>query len=305
MKMQIYFMQTRSGLHCGIGQGLSDIDQPVARHSITGHPLVPGTTIKGVLREYFEECNEQELFAAAFGGLKKGESDFASALAFTDSQLITLPARSYYGTYAHVSTPQILHFVKDEMIRAGFKDLPEIPQFPLSQETSEYHAAVSKNSRLLRGKTKTLLLEELDLLVDVLSSKETDKWGELLAKQLFPDDTEGQKFFKEGFVLVDNDVLDFLCETALPVAAHNRINENGIVEDGALWYEEYVPAEAVFLGAIYAENARGKGYNHISAEDLLKKFCHHSLFLQIGGNATTGRGLVSITFSLKGDADAE
>ncbi|MBM9520416.1 type III-B CRISPR module RAMP protein Cmr4 [Desulforhopalus vacuolatus] len=297
MKMQLYFMQTRSGLHCGVGQGLSDIDLPVAKHSLTGHPLVPGTSIKGVLRDYFEETEEQEKFAAAFGGMQKGKSDFASALSFTDCQLICLPVRSYFGTYAHAASPQTLRLLKEEMTRGGYENLPEIPRFAHPQDTTEYHSAVPKDSRLRRAGGKQLLLEELDLLVDTEFQKNADEWAALLAEELCPNDAEGQSFFHEGFVVVDNDVLNFLCETSLPVSAHNKIGENGVVEDGALWYEEYVPAETLFLGAVYGENGRGEKHHNLSAGALLDLVCSTPLSLQVGGNATTGRGLVSMIFS--------
>jgi len=54
METRMFTLKTRSGLHCGIGQGLSDIDLPTAKESVSGYPLVPGSSLKGVLRDRFE-----------------------------------------------------------------------------------------------------------------------------------------------------------------------------------------------------------------------------------------------------------
>ena len=176
--------------------------------------------------------------------------------------------------------------------------MPDVPFFV--QETDTYRAAIPEGSRLVHYPMATrVLLEDLDLLVDAGQADLALRWANLVAGLLHPgqEGTEVQacRLFKERFVIVDDDVMSFLCETALPVAARIRIGENGVVERGALWYEEYVPPEAVFCGAVVAENGFGP-HRNINAGDLLNTFCSHTLHCQIGGHATIGRGLVAINF---------
>ena len=96
-------------------------------------------------------------------------------------------------------------------------------------------------------------------------------------------------------MIVPDDVLAFLCETALPVATRIRIGENGVVEDGALWYEEYVPPETLFTGILVAENGRGR-HGGFSDRELLDVVAARPIDCQIGGGATVGRGMVHIQF---------
>jgi len=294
MDMRLYFMRTRSGLHCGVGQGVSDIDLPTARDSVTGHPVIPGSSIKGVLRDAFDDGSQR--FLAAFGQESGVRSEFASALSFTDSRLVCLPVRSYFGTFAHLTSPAVLALLKDELQRADCTGLPPVPVFPSA--TDAYRAAVPQDSRLVSQSSFTdrLLLEELDLLKDNDMQDPAEQWAGIIAHALYPEDETARTMFCKGFAVVDDNVFDFFCETALPVAAHNRIGANGVVQDGALWYEEFVPAEAIFVGAVYGEDGRGAGNTGFSSKDLLDLVCGNSLDIQMGGNATTGRGLVTMYF---------
>lgn len=297
MKKRMFTLKTRSGLHCGIGQGLSDIDLPTAKESVSGYPFVPGSSLKGVLRDRFD--NGSNIFKAAFGQpAQDGSPEYASALSFTDARLICLPVRSYFGTFSYLASPYSLNILKDISRQCDKHSIPDLPAYPKAKDTDSYRASVPADSKLvsfnrLAGK---VLLEDLDLQVDENSSNLADEWSKYLAVLLYQGDEEGQKLFTEHFAIVDDNVLAFLCETALPVAAHNRIGENGVVADGALWYEEYIPPEAIFAGVVYGENGKGK-HHELKATDLLNFVCGNPVDIQVGGSATTGRGLVSIRFT--------
>ncbi len=302
MNMKLYTIRTLSGLHCGIGQGLSDIDLPTARESVTGHPLIPGSSVKGVLRDHFHAISgsDEKKFLAAFGqDSAAGNLEFASALSFSDSRLVCLPVRSRFGTFAWLTSPTCLRRVGEQLARSGIEQLPELPEYPV--ETNVYRASLPEGSRLVRPVLQgQVLLEDLNLLVDEKSAGLAREWADLLGRLFYPGNStraeEGRKLFWQRFVIADDDVLSFLCETALPVAARICIGENGTVKKGALWYEEYVPAESLFLGAVVATDGYGenKGY---TADDLLGMVTVAPLSLQIGGNATIGRGFVEMNFN--------
>jgi len=296
MEMRLYLMKTRSGLHCGIGQGLSDIDLPTAKDAVTSHPIIPGSSMKGVLRDSFDDGSRK--FLAGFGQDSGGRAEFAAALSFTDSRLLCLPVRSYFGTFAYLASPYTIALAKEYLKQAGYDNLPPVPVFP-GTETDSYHASVTTHSDLVSSGqyADRLLLEEIDLLIDNNFKEITDKWAILIGKIICPDDPEGQEMFARRFVVADDNILNFFSETGLPVAAHNRIGENGVVQYGALWYEEFVPAEAIFIGAVYAENGRGRENRSFAADDLLDFVCGKDIDIQVGGNATTGRGLVTMFFS--------
>ena len=296
METKIFTIRTRSGLHCGIGQGLSDIDLPTAKESVSGYPFIPGTSLKGVLRDRFDD--DSELFKAAFGQAATDKIDFAAALSFTDARLLCLPVRAYFGTFAYLTSPSALGLLKETLKQSGIKGLPGLPDYPLPTQTDSYRASLPPETKLLgTGElANKILLEDLDLLVDGESASSADKWASLIADLVFGNDGDGKRLFGERFVIADDNVLAFLCETALPVATHNKIGDNGVVVDMALWFEEFVPPETIFYGSIHGEDSRNPKAADFSARQLLDFICEQPIYCQVGGNATTGRGLVSMGF---------
>ncbi|MBF0232302.1 MAG: type III-B CRISPR module RAMP protein Cmr4 [Desulfamplus sp.] len=315
METKTYIIKTRSGLHCGIGQGLSDIDLPTAKESVSGYPFIPATSLKGVLRDHFND--QSDIFTTAFGQASSDRIDFAAALSFTDARLICLPVRAYFGTFAYLTSPYALNLLKTTLHDNGATDLPVIPDYPAMTETDCYRASLPEDSDLrnIGDLADQLLLEDLDLLVDngnsqssqnsessqstqdSKNSQSAQEWADLIAHLLCGDDEEGQQLFKKHFAIADDNVLAFLCETALPVATHTRIGENGVVVDGALWFEEFVPPEAIFMGTIYAEDSRNSKHLNLNATQIIDFVSNRPINCQVGGNATTGRGLISITFN--------
>ncbi|HHO47333.1 MAG TPA: type III-B CRISPR module RAMP protein Cmr4 [Desulfobacteraceae bacterium] len=296
MKAKIFLLKTRSGLHCGIGQGLSDIDLPTAREAVSGYPFVPGSSIKGVLRDHFQQtATDQKKFEAAFGS-EAGPGDLgASALSFGDARLLCLPVRSCFGTFAYMTSPYALTVFGEAAMRARLAVPPALPTFP--EQTDTYHAAVPDGSALLSGnQNPRVLLEDIDLLRHAAAAETANQWAERLAAYLFPEstamNTQGRDLFKQRFVIVHDDVMAFLCTTALPVAARIRIGERGVVERGALWYEEFVPPESIFAGSLLAEATRGE--KKYSARDMFDLVSGSPLDFQVGVDATVGRGLVSM-----------
>jgi CRISPR-associated protein Cmr4 len=302
MEMKIFTLKTRSGLHCGIGQGLSDIDLPTAKESVSGYPIVPGSSLKGVLRAEFDDGSKNPVFLAGFGQKGTGGNlDFASALSFSDARLICLPVRSYFGTFAYLASPYSLGIVRDMLRQSGRKKLPALPSYPIPRKTDNYRGSVPQASKLItlaagNSLADKILLEDLDLLVDSESSQLAEDWARVLSAMLYPNDAESGQLFMEHFAIADDNVLAFFCETALPVATHTKIGSNGVVAPGALWFEEFVPPEAIFIGAVYGEQGRGDKNKEYSATDLLNFVCSKPIDCQVGGSATTGRGLVSINF---------
>jgi CRISPR-associated protein Cmr4 len=86
-------------------------------------------------------------------------------------------------------------------------------------------------------------------------------------------------------------VFDFLAETATEVTTRIRLQENTrTVAKGALWYEENLPAESVLWGIIAVDRSWRTNVKKTGTEllNLLPK----EERLQIGSNATVGRGQV-------------
>lgn len=298
MKNMLFSIRTLSSVHCGVGQGTNDIDLPTARHAVSGHPLIPGSSLKGVLKDeflngkYYKKETENKV-RALFGGEPTDSDSYASAISVGDANLIALPARSSFGTFAYLASTFTLQVFKDLCLRMGKTDCPEIPVFgQIDPHNGNYKVAVTTDSVLCAPNTKNVYLEELDLVCDDSKKETCNKWADLLAAHFF-DDEEGQTLFKKRFAIVDDNALNFLTETALPVDAHIAIDdETGCVKNGMLWYEETMSSETLLAGIVSVDRSFNPNLAAL-ADDLASLISDQkSLYIQIGGKATTGKGFV-------------
>jgi CRISPR-associated protein Cmr4 len=78
MKPNLFYLHALSALHCGTGQAAGVIDLPIARDRASNLPLVPGSSLRGVLRDNFAGKDDQ-LENALFGPRTIGGADEAHA----------------------------------------------------------------------------------------------------------------------------------------------------------------------------------------------------------------------------------
>jgi len=285
---KMYWLQAVTPLHVGAGKGVGFIDMPIMREKVTTWPFVPGSAVKGVLRDYFTQYAKQEktLIDAAFGQAGTDNESNAGSLVLTDAHIVCMPVRSLYGTFAYVTSPLVLERLKRDLSVTGAETLPEIPS---PTDHVAFHAPVS----VINSGTK-VFLEDLDLTAKPDGEK-TGAWAKTLSEILFPD-PDWQKIFRERFAIVQDNCFTFLAEHGTDVAARVRINdERKIVEKGALWYEESLPSEAILAGIAWCDRIYGgKG---IMQDTILTTFCQNDLDLQIGGKANVGKGRVRCRFT--------
>ena len=55
MKQQIMSIFTRTPLHVGAGSAVGVVDLPVMRERHTGYPVIPGSSLKGVLADLWRD----------------------------------------------------------------------------------------------------------------------------------------------------------------------------------------------------------------------------------------------------------
>lgn len=290
---RIYWIQAISPLHVGSGKGVGFIDVPIIREKVTNWPYIPGSSVKGVIRDHFErnENNVQkEYFKTAFGHMQDAESS-AGSLVLTDAHIVFLPVRSLYGTFGYITSPLVLERLKRDLTAAGYQNVPEI-QAPSAEENNE-RILITTDSGLVNN--NQIFFEDLDFTQEQ-DHRCADLWAQYLAQILFPGDTAWQEIFTKRLAIVSDNTFNFLSETGTEVAAHIRINpDTKIVQKGALWYEETLPAEAILAGIVWCDQVRGK--NGVREDQLLDHYCKSNIMLQMGGKATVGKGRVNCLFS--------
>lgn len=281
MNPKLYHLHTLSALHCGTGQSTGAVDLPIARARATNLPIVPGSSLRGVLREEFAGKNggmEKTLFGPRT--VNGGDDAHAGALALGDAHLLLLPIRALAGIVAYATCPFILKRYKQDRERTGLA----APSIPLISETQASHG--KKCANLLNDK---VVLEDLDL--DPLQMAEAEQWGAHIAQAVFPRDSEARTDLEQRFLILPDAVFSFLAETATEIRTRIAIDQGtGTVKKGMLWNEENLPAETVLWGIYALSDSRVKDEKH-KAADLAAELPSDAL-LQLGGKAGVGRGLV-------------
>ena len=278
MKTRLFHLHALSALHCGTGQSAGVVDLPIARAKATKLPMVPGSSLRGVLRD---EVAREDV-ATLFGPTNTDDdaNSFAGACAVGDATLLTLPVRCLAGVVCYATSPFILSRYARDLRRADL-------QVPDVVDPGQSQVAVPPQSvNRVEGK---VVLEDLDL-----TAREDDaaaQWAKMLAGVAYPDDEDAQEDFTKRFAVLPDDVMDFLSETGTEVRARIAVDsKTGTVKTGALWYEENLPAESLLWG-VFAVTASFRQDDQRGEDDLAKAVPTCTL-LQLGGKAGVGRGLV-------------
>jgi CRISPR-associated protein Cmr4 len=283
MKSRLFSVHARSPIHCGTGQAIGGIDLPIAREKPTNLPLVPGSSIKGVLRALGSDSDEQH--CRVFGPPTERAHEFAGAVQFTDARLAFLPVRSVRGTFAWVSSPFIIRRLRQDLAEIG----ANIPPAPLA--TDEHTAIVTAGSRLVAD--GRVVFEDFDF-----KHKEDNHWTQFardVAKVFFSNDRGEQDFFVARACLVHDDVMSVLLQTCTEITARIRLDpEKKTVEHGALWTEESLPVESLLAGLVVATPVDNKQRVDELFSYVAKLIEAQGGALQLGGNASVGRGLCRV-----------
>ncbi|MCS6904875.1 MAG: type III-B CRISPR module RAMP protein Cmr4 [Bacteroidia bacterium] len=308
------FLHTLTSLHAGSGDSLGVIDLPIQREKHTGFPKIEASSLKGSLRQAFEDAYDSEadrkkihlIFGYDGDSLDiksekekypalqeffstKDDREYAGAISFCDARILAFPVRSLKGVFAYVTCPLVLQRLARDLALTGNDNL--LPAPPNGR------CARAKNNVLIEG--KEIVLEEYTFK-PINVSEPFESYGNKLTELIFPNSEPWKKWknkFKEDLVVLeDNEFAEFVRNGTEVITRTKIDNETGTVQEGALFNEEYVPSEAIFYSIVFAgpifHHKKEKDFN--SAEDVMKYFDeNYPHYFQIGANATLGKGLVA------------
>lgn len=287
---RVAILHALTPIHPGTGQTAAIIDLPVAREKATGYPLVPASSLKGVLLDAYRQAKvNSNWLEKAFGTQKQ-----AGALCFGDQKLLCLPVRSYYGAFALVTCPLVLERWKRDLVALKL-DAAFLTDIPALSGTQIVVPPDATGELARHGK---IYLEDVDLtlLTDTNAQNAAKTIAEGIARCVYPTQKEAEerKQFGRRFAIVPNDVFSFLTETATEIITRIAIDEeSGTTSTGSgnLWYEEAVPAEAIFCGPLLVDNRFQKEQAELMNE------LEMETIIQVGGNASVGRGLCRLVLT--------
>ncbi len=292
MSKRFFWLETLSSTHIGTGRGLGYIDLPLQREKVTNWPMIPGSSIKGVVADSFQAGKEGRKGNAdkekAFGKAPTDTDTFsqAGALFFNDARIFCLPIRSFKGTFAWCTSILVLQQFTRESGCTLKLPLP-IPNDKVGVCNDPF-----LGTSLGQGANKAVL-EEFDLSLQ--PSNETTELAKWIAERLFPGDETWQGIFKQRFAILPEELFNHFCLTGTEVITRNSIDEiTGIAIDGALWTEESLPVATILTSSIECDS---RDCDTNEQERLLKHFATGEKTLQMGGKASVGRGRVRCVFT--------
>ncbi len=271
-KTKILYLFTRTPLHVGAGVSVGAIDQPIVRERHTGYPVIPGSSLKGVLRDACRndaalEAKEEALF---------GKQDNAGKLAIGEAKLLAFPVRSAKGSFAFVTSTLALQRLARE--NDTFKTLPVLT------EPSDVMCFAGDKVTIRRNGQTGVVLEEYTFGVN---GEFPDTWETALLA-LLPDDAVWQSG-KGRFVLLSHGDFSHFVRHACEVSQHVAIDpKTGAAKPHALFNLEAVPAETLFFAPVTAFTRAGGELND------LEKLLERKPVLQFGGDSTTGLGFCTV-----------
>jgi CRISPR-associated protein Cmr4 len=297
-KKAALFLYAVSPIHVGAGTGVGVIDNPIQRERHTKHPSFAGSGVKGAVRHGFATLGgDTGLIDELFGPDSQNDNLHAGAVSFGDAQIIAFPVRSLKGSYVYATCPQALARAQRLLVQLGIPCDWALPAL-VNQNQCGPCLVVGEDNLVVRENTKLLQLESFEY--SATTSEALKKIALDLASKAMPQ-SEAFAFFRDklasDLVLLSDTDFSYFSENATLIEAHVRIDsQTGTAADGGLFYTENLPPESLMIAPLLCSKTRGANNSKDAAVVLANiKTVLHSKVLQIGGNATTGRGLVQVT----------
>ena len=98
---------------------------------------------------------------------------------------------------------------------------------------------------------------------------------------------------KERLVLVSDEIFQYFTTMCCEITPRIRLEEDSkTTKRGALWYEEYIPSEAIFYGMVWCDYEANRNAQ-LNGSTMLEQL-QSNIVLQMGGNTSVGKGRVCI-----------
>lgn len=252
-------------IHSGAGSNEGAIDLPVAREAATDYPYIPGSGMKGALKDSASECEwKNKIF---------GKQENAGLALVSDARLLLLPVRSLSGSYKWLTCSHLLERLSRDRQRMGLSEIKSIPKVEKGQVITFDPS----------DKGHKICLEEL-----VFESVYNNSIQAIISaiSPLFAHDSTKARL-KGQLLLLHDDDFSWFARYALPIQARNQLDEK-TKQSNNLWYEESLPPDTLMYSNL---GSRGSG------DDLqiLSTFIKENRYLQAGGNETVGQGWFAVT----------
>ncbi len=287
------YLYVETPLHAGTGRGLGSVDLPIQRERTTGYPILQASGIKGSMRAEAQKrmSREMDKFVTIFGPDTKGAAEHAGALSLGDGRLLLFPVQSLSGTFAWTTSLETLALFRRS---AAMMDISVDWQIPDNEP--EGQEAWVNSKKLMVG--NSVVLEESDF--NATETEFAHCVGKWIAENALPAGAEydfwKNQIQKKLCILPENSFRDFALYST-EIQTHIKLDpDTKTVENGALWISESLPSDSLLYVPMMATRSRNSNINMAASEILQSLRSLEINRIQMGGDETTGQGIVSVTY---------
>lgn len=285
-----------SPVHAGSGAATSAVDLPIQRERHTEWPQIQASGVKGAFRDHFRKFggNDKELISLVFGSdetndsWKKEWDSLPGAVSISDARILAFPVRSNVAPFVWVTCPAVLKRFDVDLAYTGTGKKVAI-------ENIKEDGALSIGAEMLQGQ---VVLE--DAVVNVAIHHQDP-----CISEMFPE--------LERLLLISDEMFKYAVTCCTEIQTHIKIDaKKGTADDGALWYQEYLPADTMLYTVVHYSH---RDAGETDAEDIkarladlkaqtIKQYVEDTIkdFVQIGGDETLGKGIFQMTWIAGGVA---
>ena len=302
METNLLFIYVETPLHAGSGRGLGGVDLPIQRERLTNYPIVQGSSLKGRLRAAIREKNGWEdddpELTAIFGKAEGEGKSYAGAVSVGDARLLLFPVRPLNGVFAWVTSLDVLARFRRDAQAAGLA-----LNWQVSPEPSENECWVMADAAIEADGKVTLEEFTYTVKADEQVRRNVETVGRWLADNALPQPATQEYAYwrqilpKHLVILRREDFRDFALYGTEVTTHIKLVPDTKTVQSGALWTVESLPTETLLYAPLALTDSRAQGDHHKSAEEIRDTLqTLHDARTQLGGDETTGRGVVMLHF---------
>lgn len=298
----ILIIRNITPMHVGSGNELGIVDLPIQREGHTDFPKIEASSLKGSIREAFEnilgqdnldihlvfgydnDADPNETVKNTLNQSNDNNTEYAGAISFSDARILLFPVKTPKSVFAWITCPYVLKRFNEDLQLAGFNTIDLPAEINNIQNNPDFCIASSDKLKI-DGK---VVLEEYSFYADT-----NIEIAKKIADLIKIDN------IKDKLVIVSDETFTNFVKLSTEIITRTKINnKTGTVKDSALFNEEYLPAESILYSLIFAapifNNVKNNFTDDISVMEFIKN--NFPAYFQIGGNATLGKGIVKTNF---------
>jgi len=269
MTTKLLYLFTRTPLHVGAGSSVGAIDQPIIRERHTGFPIIPGSSIKGVMADANGASSNPNTERSAanrelFGSTQSDDNKaYGGSLSFGEGKIMLFSVRTAQGCFAWITCPLVLA----HWFTCRGKPMPKLPTLAAQ--------GILADAQTISASGKAVLEDTVASIICPVPAEIASPIADLLTKAApaFAPHSSGH------LAIVSDELFSHLVSTCCEVQQHVRIDDDsGTAAPGALFNQENVPSECLFFAPI----------SELRDNALVK--LDVPAVLQIGADSTTGLG---------------